>query len=45
MTSMPAARNLAIPPPATRGLGSTIPTTTLATPAAINASEQGGVRP
>ncbi len=35
----------AMPSPATRGSGSMVPTTTLATPAATRASTQGGVRP
>ncbi len=44
-TSMPAAASRASPCPATSGLGSRIAATTRATPAAINASAQGGVRP
>ena len=42
---MPAVRSRSIPPPATLGFGSTLQHTTRATPAAINASAQGGVRP
>jgi hypothetical protein len=44
-TAMPAAARRARPCPATRGFGSGIATTTRATPAAISASAQGGVRP
>ena len=44
-TSIPAARRRAMPAPATRGFGSTLQHTTRATPAASNASAQGGVRP
>ncbi|MDQ1079795.1 hypothetical protein QE401_002321 [Pseudoroseomonas cervicalis] len=44
-TAMPAARSCSMPPPSTRGSGSRIATTTRATPAAISASVQGGVRP
>jgi hypothetical protein len=44
-TSMPAAANRARPCPATSGFGSRIATTARATPAAIRASAQGGVRP
>ena len=43
--SMPAARNMASPLPATSGLGSVIAATTRETPAAIKASAHGGVRP
>ena len=44
-TSIPADRSRSIPPPATRGFGSTLLHTTRATPAAIRASAHGGVRP
>ncbi len=44
-TSMPAARKRAMPRPATCGFGSSMATTTLATPASISASQHGGVRP
>jgi hypothetical protein len=44
-TEMPAARSRSSPPPTTRGFGSTLQHTTRATPAAIKASAQGGVRP
>ena len=44
-TSIPASLSLANPRPATRGSGSSIPTTTRLTPASISASAQGGVRP
>ena len=43
-TSTPASRSRSIPP-AAFGFGSRAPTTTRATPAAITASEHGGVRP
>ena len=42
---MPAARSRAMPSPATCGSGSSMPTTTRATPAAMIASAHGGVRP
>ena len=42
---MPAARSSATPWPLTFGFGSAAPITTRATPAAINASAQGGVLP
>src|SRR3990167_4567583 len=42
---MPVACRRCTPRPATRGLGSSVATTTLPTPAAIRASQQGGVRP
>lgn len=45
VTSIPAACRRAMPCPATSGLGSRQATTTRATPAAISASAQGGVRP
>ena len=44
-TVMPAARSRSMPVPATRSSGSSSATTTRATPAAISASAQGGVRP
>ena len=44
-TATPAARSAATPAPFTRGSGSSAATTTRATPAAISASVQGGVRP
>jgi hypothetical protein len=43
--AMPAADSRASPCPATSGFGSRIAATTRATPAAISASAQGGVRP
>ena len=45
MTSIPAARSSASPPPSTLGNGSRVPTTTRRTPAAITARVQGGVLP
>ena len=44
-TTTPAARSRATPWPLTSGLGSVCATTTRATPAAISASQHGGVRP
>ena len=44
-TAIPAWLRRARPRPATSGLGSCMAATTRATPAAINASAQGGVRP
>ena len=44
-TSMPASRKRSNPRPATKGLGSSIATTTRTTPASIRAFEHGGVRP
>ncbi len=44
-TSMPASRRRAMPCPATRGLGSAMPTTTRAMPSPMTASVQGGVLP
>ena len=44
-TAMPWARRWAMPCPATRGLGSSKATTTLATPASDKATQQGPVRP
>mmetsp|Transcript_16096 Transcript_16096/g.62544 ORF Transcript_16096/g.62544 Transcript_16096/m.62544 type:complete len:221 (+) Transcript_16096:354-1016(+) len=44
-TSIPAASSVRIPPPLTRGSGSTNPTTTRLTPASTSALEHGGVRP
>ena len=44
-TCTPAACNRARPRPATCGLGSGMAAITRATPAAISASAQGGVRP
>ncbi|MCY1550379.1 hypothetical protein D9M68_866310 [compost metagenome] len=44
-TAIPAARKRSRPRPATSGFGSLVATTTLATCAAISASQQGGVRP
>ena len=44
-TAIPAARSRSMPAPATLGFGSTLEQTTRATPAAIKASAQGGVRP
>ena len=44
-TSTPASRSLRKPRPATSGFGSSMAATTAATPASINASAQGGVRP
>ena len=43
--SIPAAFYASMPCPAVRGSGSCIAATTRSTPAAINASSQGGVRP
>ncbi len=43
--TMPAARSLAMPCPATSGFGSSIAATTRASPASTSASAQGGVRP
>mmetsp|Transcript_31883 Transcript_31883/g.92342 ORF Transcript_31883/g.92342 Transcript_31883/m.92342 type:complete len:206 (+) Transcript_31883:375-992(+) len=45
VTSTPCSLSLARPPPLTRGLGSTTPATTRATPAARSASQHGGVLP
>ena len=45
VTAIPAARNRAKPCPETRGSVSSSGATTRATPAAISASTQGGVRP
>ena len=44
-TSMPASRSKSMPFPDTSGLGSVLPTTTLAMPASIIRSAQGGVLP
>ncbi len=44
-TSTPASRSRSMPAPRTRGSGSSMPTTTRRTPAAIRASAHGGVRP
>ena len=44
-TSIPAARSMSKPLPATRGLGSLMAAMTLAGLAAIKASTQGGVLP
>ena len=44
-TSMPASRSISKPLPATKGLGSIIPMTTLEIPAAITRLAQGGVFP
>ena len=44
-TASPAARSRSTPWPSTRGSGSSIATTTRATPAATSASVQGGVSP
>ena len=44
-TSIPCFRKIETPLPATRGLGSGMPTTTLDIPAAIIASVQGGCLP
>ena len=44
-TVIPAANNVRMPPPETRGSGSTKPITTRFIPASTNAFEQGGVRP
>jgi len=43
--TIPAAFSVACPSPRTFGFGSCIAETTSATPAAINASVHGGVRP
>ena len=45
LTAMPAARSCSTPRPATWGSGSSTAMTTRATPAAMMASVQGGVRP
>ena len=42
---MPASRSKSMPFPDTSGLGSVLPTTTLAMPASIIRSAQGGVLP
>ena len=44
-TAMPASRNFASPAPFTASKGSRVAATTRVTPAATNASAQGGVRP
>ncbi|HXQ70723.1 MAG TPA: hypothetical protein VN844_09560, partial [Pyrinomonadaceae bacterium] len=43
VTAMPALRSAATPLPLTLGFGSVMQQTTLFTPAAIKASQQGGV--
>ena len=44
VTAMPASRKVAKPLPLTLGFGSAMQQTTLFTPAAIKASQHGGVR-